>query len=310
MMKIFGTQTKMSRGCAMVLLAILVGCSSDEPGQTESSSSSNTAFAETPAATSLLAILERQDEAVKARYDWRHPAQTLAFFGIKPGMTVVEALPEGGWYSRILYPYLGAEGALIGADYALDMYPKFNFYSDEELAAKATWATDWPLEVAAWGDAGGSNGAATAAFNFGALPESLEGQADAILFVRALHNMSAFEADGGYLSTAINDAYRVLKSGGVAGVVQHMGPESASDAWSTGVNGYLKKSAVVRAFESAGFVLTAESPINENPLDQPTEDDYVWRLAPTSEEFGDPQLDAANAAIGESSRMTLRFEKP
>lgn len=308
-MQISGTSTTKQHICAVMLLALLAGCSSDQPAAVESSQTPAAAI-ESPESASLMAILERQDESVKARYGARHPAQTLVFFAIKPGMTVVEALPEGGWYSRILVPYLGSDGMLIGADYALDMYPLFDFYSEEELTAKAGWATEWPNEVAGWSGNAVGDTVKAAAFNFGALPAELEGQADAILFVRALHNMSVFEADGGYLSAALVDAYRVLKPGGIAGVVQHMGPESASDEWSTGANGYLKKSAVVRAFEDAGFVLAAESSINENPLDQPTENDYVWRLAPTSEEFGDPQLDAANAAVGESTRMTLRFEKP
>ena len=79
----------------------------------------------------VLAALPEDSHA--ARYDARNPAQTLAFFGIEPGMTVVEALPGGGWYSKILIPYLGESGTLIGVDYALDMWPKFGFFSDEQI---------------------------------------------------------------------------------------------------------------------------------------------------------------------------------
>ena len=67
-----------------------------------------------PEPAGLDAILAAQPDAVQARYTFRNPAQTLAFFGIEPGMTVVEALPGGGWYSKLLLPYLGEEGALIG----------------------------------------------------------------------------------------------------------------------------------------------------------------------------------------------------
>jgi len=73
------------------------------------------------------------------------------------------------------------------------------------------------------------------------------------LFVRALHNLSRFEAKGGYLTQAIADTHALLKSGGIVGVVQHAGPESNSDEWATGSNGYLKKSAVIAAFTAAGF---------------------------------------------------------
>lgn len=254
----------------------------------------------------LAAVLAAQEPEVQARYGARHPAETLAFFQIQPGMAVVEALPEGGWYSKILHHYLGPDGTLIGVDYALDMYPLFNYYSDSELADKVDWAERWPDEVANWPD----KGAAAAAFNFGSMPEALAGSADAVLFIRALHNLSVFEARGNYLTVALADALRVLKPGGVVGVVQHMGPESASDSWSSGDNGYLKKSDVIGAFEQAGFVFEAESSINENPADRPAEDEYVWRLPPASESAGDPKLDARYAAIGESNRMTLRFRKP
>ena len=94
-------------------------------------------------------------------------------------------------------------------------------------------------------------------------------------------------------------------------MVQHQAPESSSDEWASGNNGYLKKSFVVQAIEKAGFKLEEQSSINENPADKPTEDEVVWRLPPTlytSE--GKPELRKAMRAIGESNRMTLRFRKP
>ncbi|MEE4330231.1 MAG: hypothetical protein V2J10_05135, partial [Wenzhouxiangella sp.] len=72
-------------------------------------------------------VLDAQPDDAKARYEHRHPRETLEFFGIEPGMTVVEALPGGGWYTRILLPYLGEEGRLVAANYALDMWPLFPF---------------------------------------------------------------------------------------------------------------------------------------------------------------------------------------
>src|SRR5512134_710260 len=77
----------------------------------------------------LAAVLAAQPPEVQARYQWRHPRETLEFFGIAPGMTVVEALPGGGWYTKILLPYLGPQGSYIGADYAADMWPLFGFFS-------------------------------------------------------------------------------------------------------------------------------------------------------------------------------------
>lgn len=253
-------------------------------------------------------VLNAQPEDVKARYQHRHPNETLTFFGIEPGMTVVEALPGGGWYTKILLPLLGEQGTLIGADYALDLWPKFGFMSDEQLEAKKTWTTDWPAEVETWGI---ENSAEVKAFVLGSLPAEMEGTADAVLFVRALHNLARFNVDGGYLDAALQDAYKVLKPGGFVGIVQHEARENMPDAWAGGQNGYLKKSFVIEKMQAAGFQIVGESSINENPADQPTESDVVWRLLPglyTSRD--NPELQEELKKIGESNRMTLKFIKP
>jgi len=70
-------------------------------------------------------VLAAQSDKNKERFDARNPKETLMFFGVEPGMTVVEALPGGGWYTKILLPYLGEEGKVIGVDYALEMWPEF-----------------------------------------------------------------------------------------------------------------------------------------------------------------------------------------
>ncbi|MHA7872939.1 MAG: class I SAM-dependent methyltransferase [Hyphococcus sp.] len=257
----------------------------------------------------LDAVLAAQPEDAQARYQFRHPKETLTFVGVEPGMTVLEALPGGGWYSKILLPYLGADGKLIGADYSMDMWPLFGGFATEEfLEGRKTWPTDWPAQTAEWGV---EDAAAVEAFAFGSMPEDIAGTADAVLFIRALHNLSRFEDEGGFRSEAITEAFTALKPGGVAGVVQHRAPADSSDEWADGSRGYLKQGAVVAAFEAAGFELVEVSEINANPNDQPTEDDIVWRLPPT---FGTSQdnaeLRAEMEAIGESDRMTLKFRKP
>ncbi|MGR8920171.1 MAG: class I SAM-dependent methyltransferase [Gammaproteobacteria bacterium] len=259
-------------------------------------------------AAGLDAVLAAQPAETQARYAARHPRETLEFFGIQPGMTVIEALPGRGWYSKILLPYLGADGQLIGADYALDMYPKFGIYDDAYLEAKKTWAASWTDDARGWA---GENGAAVGAFPFGSMPDLIEGKVDAVLFIRALHNLARYEGDGAYLSTALGEIDRALKPGGIVGVVQHMAPEDASDEWAGGANGYLKKSFVVKTFTDMGYELVGESDVNLNPKDQPTEKDFVWRLPPTFYTSGDDAaMKAKYAAIGESNRMTLKFRKP
>lgn len=259
----------------------------------------------------LDAALAAQPDEAKARYGARNPGETLAFFEIEPGMTVVEALPGGGWYSKILIPYLGPEGQLIGAHYPDAIWPVlFGADADpERIAGFISRADGWAAGAREWY---GEDGADIQQYKMtdGQVAENA-GTVDAVLFIRALHNLSRAESEMGTLSGAISEAYDLLKPGGVVGVVQHRGPEGNSDEWARGNAGYLKQSAVIAAFEAAGFELDATSEINANPLDMPGEDDIVWRLPPSTAttEEGTPER-AAVDAIGESDRMTLRFRKP
>ena len=256
----------------------------------------------------LAAVLAAQPDDEKARYEFRHPQETLEFFGVEPGMTVVEALPGAGWYTKILLPYLGSDGSLIGVDYALDMWPLFGFFPPEMLEAKKTWVETWTAEAQPWR---GDSGAPVSAFVFGSMPDSVKGSADAVLMIRALHNLKRFESQGGYLTAALKDSFDALKPGGILGVEQHWAPDSHSDASTDGSRGYLKKDALIKTIEAAGFQFVAESDINTNPKDQPSEEDIVWRLPPSLATSKDnPELAAQLTAIGESNRMTLKFRKP
>jgi predicted methyltransferase len=188
------------------------------------------------------------------------------------------------------------------------MFPLFGFFSDEQIEAKETWVEDWTAEAKEWA---GEDAAAVSAFVLGSLPEEMAGTADAMLFIRALHNLARFEDEGGFLTAALADAYAVLKPGGVVGVVQHEARPDMPDEWADGSAGYLKQAFVINAFEEAGFELAAESDINANPADQPTADDVVWRLPPTlATSREDPELREELQAVGESNRMTLLFRKP
>jgi predicted methyltransferase len=256
----------------------------------------------------LAAVLAAQPEATQARYAHRHPQETLEFFDIEPGMTVVEALPGSGWYTRILLPYLGSEGRLIGADYSMDMYPLFGFFSEQRLKKQSTWTQDFPEYAAEWG---GEDGAAVAAFSFGSMPDEFRGAADAVLLIRALHNLVRFEDQGGFLTAALKDLYDVLKPGGIAGVVQHHARDNMPDDWAGGQYGYLKDDFVIAVMTQAGFEFAGINAVNFNEKDQPAVGDLVWRLPPTLSTSGDnPELRAKLEAVGESNRMTLKFRKP
>lgn len=301
----------MSKYLALFSALILVGC---QPAQEEvtapESAAEPAAESGSAAAESLASVLDAQHDEVRARYQYRHPQETLEFFGIEPGMTVVEGLPGRGWYTKVLLPYLGSDGELIGVNYPIDMWPLFQFGTPEFIERMTTWTTDFPAGAEEWR---GEDGASVSAFIFGSMPDEMAGTADAVFFARVLHNLARFEneGEGVFLSSALADAYRVLKPSGVFGVVQHHARDDMSDDFANGSHGYLKKSWLIEQAEAAGFEFVAESDINANPNDMPTEEDVVWRLPPSYRNAGDDaDARAEMDAIGESNRMTLKFVKP
>lgn len=255
----------------------------------------------------LADILSSQPEATKARYKYRNPQETLKFFGIKPGMTVAEVLPGRGWYTKILLPYLGKDGHLIGVDYNQTMWPNFWFADEQFIERKTIWVDTWTRDAAGWAT---PDSARISAFQFGQMPKKLKGTADAILFIRAFHHLVRLQDKGNYLSQALDETYNILKPGGIVGIVQHRAHEDRPDKWADGNNGYLKKSLVVKAMQDKGFKLVAESDINANPKDKADPGDIVWRLPPTLRGSDDEKKRAQMVAIGESNRMTLKFVKP
>ena len=169
--------------------AFLVACqSADDAAPAQAAAEPAAAVEEAPAAEEdrLSALLDAQPDDIKARYQYRHPQETLEFFGIEPGMTIVEGLPGRGWYTKVLLPYLGSEGHLIGANYPLDLWPNFPFATEEFMAEMSQWLEKWPADAEEWR---GEDGASVGAFWFGEMPEEVTGTADAVFFVRLLHNV-------------------------------------------------------------------------------------------------------------------------
>jgi predicted methyltransferase len=284
----------------------LFACSKQAPTPDATAPSAATT-AQPTASERLDAVLAAQSEETQARYGYRHPKETLEFFGVQPGMTVVDTLPGEVWYSGILLGYLGSGGKVIAADYSPQMWTLFGEFSPDPKE-KATWPADF---VAKMTGKRGEGDAEIAAIQYGAVPDDLAGTADVVLVVRAVHHFMRLEDKGGHMTKALADINKLLKPGGIVGVVAHRAPEGSSDAWARGDAGYVKQSAVVAAFEKAGFELVEASEINSNPKDQPTEKDFVWRLPPTlATSQNNPELKAQMEAIGESDRMTLKFRKP
>jgi len=234
----------------------------------------------------------------KERYVWRHPYETLSFFGITAGMTVVEADPGSLWYSRILKQYLGDSGKLIGMDYP----PPFGMAG---AWGYSNFTVDFPARVQ---HHFGTCGAAIAAFQSNYMPVSLYGTADVVLLIRIIHDFPYFThlfhvPWEPVLSKFLHDCFLILKRDGRLAVIDHDAGPLKPDGWI--FNGYLSKRFVVKQLRRAGFHLDASSKINENPRDVPGINDTVWRLAPTYNRGRIPEI----AWIGESSRMTLIFCK-
>jgi len=289
-------------------LALFVfGCSSQAAPPPEAPEAAAAESSDGAGAARLDTVLASQSDETKARYSQRHPKETLEFFGVQPGMTVVDTLPGPVWYTGILLDYLGPQGKVVDADYSPEMWTKFGDYTPDPKV-KATWAADTVAKLEAQRTPEKAN---VGAFQYGAVPDEMAGTVDVILQVRSLHHFMRLEASDGYMTKALADMKKLLKPGGIVGVEQHRAPESAADASAMGDRGYVKQSAVIKAFQAAGFELVDQSEVNANPKDQPSDSDVVWRLPPTLATSKDnPELKTQMEAIGETDRMTLKFKKP
>lgn len=224
-----------------------------------------------------------------ARDKYRHPAETLAFFGVKPGDTVVEIWPSGGWYTEVLAPLTRGKGTLYAA------VPSGNAKGIEALKAKDA-ALYGPIRVVSFPAAAGQ-------------AKVPDGTADVVLTFRNVHNwrMGYQQSGQDYSPEAFRQMYAMLKKGGTLGIEDHRLPESASAERET-KSGYIKVSTVRRLAEAAGFKFVGASEVNANKADPADWPNGVWTLPPT---YALKDQDRAKyTAIGESDRMTLKFRKP
>jgi predicted methyltransferase len=220
----------------------------------------------------------------RARDQYRHPIETLTFFGIKPEMTVVEIWPGAGWYTDILAPYLHDQGKLYAA-----------IAKGENAAEYKNKLADDPAR-------------------FGKVtvtqldpPDKMQiapaGSADMVVTFRNVHNWMR----GGNGEAVFKAMYTALKPGGVLGVEEHRGdPGKPQDP--KAASGYVREDYVITLAEEAGFILAGKSDVNANPRDTKDYARGVWTLPPTLR-LGDTDK-AKYLAIGESDRMTLKFIKP
>ena len=245
----------------------------------------------TAAAIEKVLAGEHRSAGNRARDAYRHPLDTLLFFGIKPQMTVVEVWPgAGGWYTEVLAPLLSG-GKLYAA--LMPTAP-----DNEFVTAGRKSFTD---KLAARPDLYGN--VTVTSLGPGTFDVAPAGSADLVVTFRNLHNW----LDLGFAKEAIAGMYRALKPGGILGVVDHRGnPDKPQDP--RAATGYVNEQYAIDLITSAGFVLEARSEINANPKDTKDYAQGVWTLPP---DYRLGERDRAKyQAIGESDRFTLRFRKP
>ena len=188
-----------------------------------------TAKADLAEAVAAAQAAEIRSEAERARDGNRKPAETLAFFGLRQDMRVLELLPGAGWYTKILAPLLYEDGALfvsIGTDRL-----------QENLLGKPGF--DRITVIEPQGDF----------TRVGRRFEGLSFQAEDMDMVLTFRNLHNFTAAG---RAALNaSAFAALKPGGYYGVVDHTRrhmQEDSSENWRR-----MDPVLAIKEIEAAGF---------------------------------------------------------
>jgi predicted methyltransferase len=276
-----------------VMLAACVSASSNEEASTAAAAQPATAAVDTTAGLDASIQGAWRDPKNVARDQYRHPRETLSFFGIAPTDTVIEITPGGGWYAEILAPYLKDHGHYVAAvwDDAIAGQPNYRYGLNKTLRAKfagnaAVYGTPevrvFDPKVPAFGKPGSAN---------------------AVVTFRNAHNW----VEEGTAEAYFKAFYDVLTPGGTLGVVDHRA-KPGTDIEKMKESGYLTEDLVIRLAKGAGFLLEAKSEVNANPKDTADHPEGVWSLPPTLR-GGEVDRDKY-LAIGESDRFTLRFRKP
>jgi predicted methyltransferase len=251
-------------------------------------------------ASDLSQVIDSQYRSAenKARDQYRHPVETLSFFGIKPDMTVLEVWPARGWYTEILAPYLKDKGQLTIANFRQND----GSLEDDRKIFWARLAAKLKQDIQKHPEHFG----AVQVEEFdppGLMQLSKVHQFDLVLSFRNSHIWN----EEGYLLDVYRALFDMLKPGGTLGLVEHRSSR-LSEISSRAGEGYLDEYYVIAVAQKAGFILADRSEINANPKDTKDYPKGVYALPPTLAMGAKDK--ARYLAIGESDRMTLKFTKP
>lgn len=286
---------------ALALLVTLAACSKKEEPVALTPPAAEQPAIEGPLLVAVNA--ETRSAEDKARDQYRHPAQALEFWGLQPGMTILEVQPGGGWWTQILAPYAHATGGKYYATAADLDNPQL---SEGARQSRADFQARFDSKPDVYGE--------VQLVNFGAKSASLPAETfDFILTARSVHGWLG----NGIADKVFKDLYGALKPGGILAVEQHRAKPGEQDP--KAASGYVTEAHVIQLAQNAGFELAGSSEINANPADTTDHPFGVWTLPPTARtrpysegpDAHDPNFDRAKYdAIGESDRMTLKFQKP
>jgi len=239
------------------------------------------------------AVADARRDADRPRDRWRQPAQTLAFFGVEPGMKVGEYAPGGEWYSRLLGLYLGPRGNLVG----LYFNPASGPFDEKAQAGIRAGAAKYPADLAGWS---GLPADRFSGMTLDAVADSQKGTFDRILIMRMMHNLMRWSI----ADSEIKAMRALLKPGGMIGIEQHRARPDASYSYADGRNGYLREADVIKFMEISGFELVGKAEYNANPKDPANHAEGVWEMPPVLRTKREDLQ-----GLGESDRMTLLFRK-
>lgn len=234
---------------------------------------------------------QHREAANIARDIYRHPKETLIFFGLQTNMQVLEILPGRGWYTEILAPLLQNSGELTVASFGNAHPTKYlrDMHTGFVKKMKANLSIYNKVTVVDF-------------HTSGYLADISDSSIDMVVTFRNTHNWIRY----GGIEQVYASCYRVLKPGGILGVVQHRAAAGA-DHKSSAQQGYVPEKYLINLIENAGFELVKKSDINANPKDIKDYPEGVWSLPPTFREK-DNNRDKY-ISIGESDRMTMKFIK-